>query len=163
MKRILLVSVILCILCSCLPSCANDSTVTVETINPTRFDDKDSYTFTSIEEFKKTAKANRRNYDNKRITVYGTYMTSDNRSILGDDHSYKSTLTGTDLMKRAEISRNVNLHTVIVFSDNVSQTTLESGDYLVLEGTVVFADGDIYLDDCIYEILAYDSERYRDP
>ena len=151
-KRILSFS--LCVILSfSLFSCVEQDNNIGET-ETANMDDNDPYTFSTVSELKNAIKKNPKHYNNKDITIQGTIMKVDSDTLLVD---FSGSTLGA--MERYEIKKDSSRYIAIVIPDDILSAVLETGDYIKLSGTVRISEGEIYLDNCEYTMIATRDER----
>lgn len=149
-------SIALCIVpVFCLASCNDDASISssssssvVEMPSP-------------IKELKLAIKKNPTEYHNKLVTLQGTIVKEDGKTILYDYHYYRSDSDSSSeiaadsliagVQERAEIKKKESIEVILL--DNVQSYVVESYDYVQIVGTVRITSNGIYLDKCACTIL----------
>ena len=117
-----------------------------------------SDSFNSVEELNAAIKNNPTFYNNKRIKVVGTIYKDDDFLDIADDN-------GCDFSAFTHIEfriykRNYPKYVIsIEIADDLQYTVVETGDYVKMYGTVKISNGEIYLTDCEYSMIATRDER----
>ena len=124
--------------------------------------------FNSVEELNVAIKKNPTYYNNKRIKVVGTIIKYDNEDgnifdldtyIVDDNGSDFSTYDEFDFYVWMRYNRNSKGIIPIEITDDLQYTVVETGDYVKMYGTVKISNGEIYLTNCEYSIIATRDER----
>lgn len=127
-----------------------------------------SDSFNSVKELNAAIKKNPTYYNNKRIKVVGTIIKYDNEDgnsfdletyIVDDNGSDFSTYDDFDFYIWMRYNRNSEGIIPIEITDDLQYTVVETGDYVKMYGTVKISNGEIYLTDCEYSMIATRDER----
>ncbi|MEE0969612.1 MAG: hypothetical protein U0M06_09600 [Clostridia bacterium] len=119
-----------------------------------------SDSFNSVKELNAAIKKNPTYYNNKRIKVVGTIYKDDDDNVIADDNGYDfSAFTHFDYRIWARREENSKGIISIEITDDLQNTVVETGDYVKMYGTVIISNGEIYLTDCEYSMIATRDER----
>jgi hypothetical protein len=104
--------------------------------------------FDSVKDFKNAIKHNPSHYNGKSVSVKGTIAKTDSEILLGSSIYFFDI---SQVQIRDEVKNNTNIS--IIISDAMQLSVLETGDRVVICGTVTISDGEIYLDNCEYTMI----------
>lgn len=142
-------------LCAALAICAVSCRrgLDIETDNATEttdteISDHEGDLFDSVKDLKNAIKHNPSQYNGKVVSVKGTIAKIDSEILLGSS-IYFSDISQVQI--RHEVKTNPNFR--IIISDEIQRSVLETGDKVVIHGTVIISDGEIYLDGCEYTMI----------
>lgn len=124
-----------------------------------------AYSFNSVEALMTAIKKNPTEYNNKQVKVVGTVIKTDHEgaSYIVDDDGYDfSSITSNydvqySVWKKTQKEQGSIISVVI--TDDIQYTVVESGDYVKMYGTVKISNGEIYLANCEYSMIATRNER----
>jgi hypothetical protein len=177
MKKILLLVLFCVALSTCITSCSialtiepactkpiETETAGTEPVETEPIKSEDPYTFSSVNSLVVAIKKKPHEYINKEITVFGTIVHSKEHYTGicdADSTEYLSNESGFDVQeyRRYRSWKEDNKGIDIIIGDKLLYACAESGDYVELCGTVIISNGELYLDNCEYEIIRLASER----
>lgn len=117
----------------------------LDAYNPTTTD-----TFANTEELMNAIKHNPSHYNGKVVVVEGIVKkTNDEISLANFNDRYSS----------GSIGRLTSPYIRICILDTLQQSVVDYGDHIKLKGTVTISNGEIYLDNCTYTMIATSAER----
>ena len=119
-----------------------------------------SYEFESVETLVEAIKKAPSEYYNKNVKVLATVYRNDKGSITifdTSDEYVTNNMSSIEFLIR--LNRTVNLDAHI--SDNMQYAVVASGDFVKLYGTVKTANGEVYLDNCQYDMISSVTERTK--
>ena len=137
------------------PTSSSESTSVAEKISP-------------IKDLLTAIKKNPTKYNNKEVSVKGTILKENGKTILLDYHDYieskpsSSGITYSDiLLVYEERNKAKNKPSIeLILLDNVQSYVVESWDYVQIKGIVRITSEKIYLDNCHCTIILSHDERW---
>lgn len=111
-----------------------------------------------IKELLLAIKKNPTEYNNKEVTIKGTFLEENGETVLLDYHQKKAVdsdeITGSvrfGVEERHQARQKTKI--TVVLKKEVSSYVIDSWDYIEVTGTVKITEAGIYLDDCQCRVL----------
>ena len=96
-------------------------------------------------------KKNPTEYNNKEVTINGTFLEENGETVLLDYHQSAGSNLQFGVEERYQARNKTKI--AVVLKKEVSSYVIDSWDYIEVTGTVKITEAGIYLDDCQCRVL----------